>query len=85
MDSNSPLGLPLHDHTNAGLRISRLNEGIVRAAVSLEGICCGAMRSNSAKAPRKPCRASVETALALDEITQRLIQVLEFCRVPQHP
>ena len=28
-------------------------------------------------------RASVETALALDEITQRFIQVLVFCGVPQ--
>ena len=33
----------------------------------------------------KPRRASVETALALDEITQRLIQVLVFRGVPQHP
>jgi hypothetical protein len=31
----------------------------------------------------KPRRASVETALALDEITQRFIQVLVFCGVLQ--
>jgi hypothetical protein len=29
----------------------------------------------------KPRRASVDTAFALDEVPQRLIQVLEFCRV----
>ena len=33
----------------------------------------------------KPRRAFVDPALALDKIPQRLIQVLEFRRVPQHP
>ena len=33
----------------------------------------------------KPRRASVETAPAHDEITERLIQVLVFRGIPQHP
>ena len=43
-----------------------------------------AYRPRSPKPMGKPRRAPVDTALALDEITQRLIQVLVFCSVPQH-
>ena len=39
----------------------------------------------SPEAPRIPLRASVESATALDEIAQRLVQILEFCSVPQRP
>jgi hypothetical protein len=33
----------------------------------------------------KPRRVFVDPALALDKITQRLSQILEFRRKPQHP
>jgi hypothetical protein len=36
----------------------------------------------ASKATRKPLRAFVETTLTLDEITQRLAQILKFCGVP---
>ena len=34
------------------------------------------------KTPSKPLRASVDAALALNEIPQQLVQVLVFCGVP---
>ena len=42
------------------------------------------MLATSPKTPRKPRCAFVDAALALDKLAQRLAQVLEFCRVPQH-
>ena len=41
--------------------------------------------ATSPKATSKPCRALRETASALDEITQRLVQVLVCCCKPQRP
>ena len=40
--------------------------------------------SVSPKPTSKPRRTFVDAALALDEVPQRLIQVLVFRRVPQH-
>jgi hypothetical protein len=46
----------------------------------------GSLRSSvSREAKGKSERTFVDTALARDEISQRFIQVLEFCRVPQYP
>jgi hypothetical protein len=42
------------------------------------------MDATSPEATGKPRRTFVDTAFALNKITQRLVQVLEFCRVPQH-
>jgi hypothetical protein len=33
-------------------------------------------------ATSKPRRAFVDTTFALDEIPQRFVQIVEFCRVP---
>ena len=41
--------------------------------------------TRSSKAPGKPRRAFVDTPLAFYRFPQRLIQVFEFCRVPQNP
>ena len=46
---------------------------------------CGSIRPTSPEATGKPRRAFVDAALALDEITQWLIQALVFRGVPQHP
>jgi len=43
------------------------------------------MLATSPEATVEPSRTFVYAALAFDEITQRLIQVLVFRRVPQHP
>ena len=39
----------------------------------------------SSKAPGKPRRAFVDAPLAFYKVPQWLIQVFEFCRVPQNP
>ena len=39
----------------------------------------------SSKAPGKPRRAFVDAPLAFYRVPQWLIQVFEFCRVPQNP
>ena len=54
------------------------------ATISRERTRCASMLT-SPQTPGKPFRAFVDPALALDEITQRFIQVLVFCGVPQHP
>jgi hypothetical protein len=40
--------------------------------------------AQSPEATRVPSRTFIDAALALDEITQRFIQLLVFCSVPQH-
>jgi hypothetical protein len=42
------------------------------------------MLATSPQTPGKPRHAFVDAALAFDKVPQRLIQVLEFSRVPQH-
>src|SRR5690348_13935204 len=53
-----------------------------RRAAAQRGYCRSGVAST--KASSKPRRAFVDPALALAEITQRLIRALEFCGVPQH-
>jgi len=63
----------------------RLSAGNIMTAAAWERTRRSPTLAASPKAPGKPLRASVDAALALDEITQRLAQILVHCCVPQRP